>query len=76
MSVERLRHALRVLALPVHAQRDGGQAAVEHPAFVRLQDVAEHAAPAADLLDQLADRLAIATPATISLKPDRYLVAE
>ena len=30
-----------------------GRRAVEHPALVGLQDVAEQAAPAADLLDQL-----------------------
>ena len=52
---QRLGDALRVLALPVHAQGDRGQAAVEHPALVGLEDVAEHAAPAAELLDHVAD---------------------
>ena len=74
--MERLGDALGVLALAVHAQRDGGQAAIEHPALVRLQDVAEHAAAAAELLDQGSGSRAMATPATMSLKPERYLVAE
>src|SRR5437588_6986503 len=41
VAVERLGEPLRVLALAVHAQLDGGKAAIEHPAFVRRQDVAE-----------------------------------
>src|SRR5581483_2128738 len=48
VSVERLRQALGVLALAVHAQRNGGKAAVEGPAFVRLEDGAEHVALAAN----------------------------
>ena len=40
--------ALGVLALAVHAESHGGQAAIEHPALVGLQDVAEHAAAAAE----------------------------
>ena len=67
--------ALGILALPVHAQGDGGQAAVEHPALVRLQNVAEHPAAAAHLVDHLGMRR-IATPASRSLKPERYLVPE
>ena len=53
MAVQRFGQPLRVLALPVHAQRHGGQAAVQHPAFVGLQDVAEHAALEQDLAHQL-----------------------
>src|SRR5438128_1152091 len=46
VAVERLGEPLRVFALPVHAQRNRWQAAVEHPALVGLQDVAEHSAEA------------------------------
>src|SRR5208283_6210352 len=34
-----LGDSLCVLALPIHPQRDGRQARIEHPAFVSLQDV-------------------------------------
>ena len=37
-----LGDALGVLALAVHSERDGGQAAVQHPALVGLEDIAEH----------------------------------
>ena len=53
MAVQSFGQALRVLALAVHAKGNGGQAAIQHPALVRLQDVAEHAAPAAQFLDHL-----------------------
>ena len=54
MAVERFGEALRVLALAVHAQADGGQAAIEHPAFIGRQNVAEHVAAAADFLNGVA----------------------
>ena len=38
---ELLGDALRVLALPVHAQPDRRQATVQHPAFVGLQNISE-----------------------------------
>ncbi len=41
MLSELLRKSLRVLALPVHPQSDSGQAGIENPALVRLQDVTE-----------------------------------
>jgi len=39
-------------ALPVHAQRHRGEPAVEHPAFVGLQNVAEHDAAFAQPVDE------------------------
>src|ERR1700730_5227486 len=43
--------ALGVLAGPVHTQVHGRQASVQHPAFVRLEDVAEQTPFAAHLAD-------------------------
>lgn len=40
--------ALGVFALAVHAEGDGGEAAVEDPAFIGLEDVAEQAAVGTD----------------------------
>ena len=53
MPVERFRQTLGILALAIHAQRDCGEPAIEHPALIRLQDVAEHHAAAPQHLDVL-----------------------
>ena len=47
MRGQTLDDALGALALAVHAQRDGRQPPIQEPAFVRLQDVAENRARAA-----------------------------
>src|SRR5215471_14543216 len=53
VAMKSLSQALRVFALPVHAQRNRRQPVIEHPALIRLKDVAEHRAPAAEPLDDL-----------------------
>ena len=54
--VECFGHPLGVLAGPVHAQRDGGEPPAQHPALVRLKDVAEHDTAAEQHLNQLRTR--------------------
>jgi hypothetical protein len=50
--MQRLSDTLCILALAVHPQPHSGKAAIQHPAFIRLQDVTEQNAHEPQLLDQ------------------------
>ena len=75
MARQELGHAQAVFVVPLHPQFERFQAALQQIKIVRAVDRAHDAAQLADRL-QLFRRSRSITPASRSLWPARYLVAE